>query len=183
VLCPWPCCCRRCPWRCRRPCRRCLRHPCRRRLRRPFRRRRCHRCRHRHRRCRPRRRHQCRSPPRTSRNSSPRSRRPPTHLSPRAWSARRPGCTSTPRRLSPGNRPNHRTTPGERRRLATPQTRRRTPPPSTRSHQSPQREDLAHASAYRRSGATNLDFSCSCPWPVGREEKSGKRRNRRSEDV
>jgi hypothetical protein len=43
-----------------------------------------------------------RSPPRTSQRSSPRPRRPPTHPSPRARSARWLGCMSTPRRWSLG---------------------------------------------------------------------------------
>jgi hypothetical protein len=180
ALCHWPCCCRCCPCRC--PCRRCLRRPCRRRLRRPCRRHRCHRHHHCHRRRRPRR-HCRRHLPRTSRRSSPRPRRPLTHPSPQAQSARWIGCTSKPRRLSPRNRPSHRTTPRERHRPTTPWTRRITLPPNTRCHQSPPREDLARASAYRRSGATNLDLSCSCPRSVDREEKSGKRNNRRSEDV
>jgi hypothetical protein len=107
ALCHWPCCCRCRPCRRRRRpcCRRCLhRRACRRRCR--HRRHHFHRCRH------LRRRHRRRSLPRTSRKSSPRPRRPPTHPSPRARSARQTGCTSTPQRLSPGNRPSHRTTLG-----------------------------------------------------------------------
>jgi hypothetical protein len=155
ALCHWPCLCRR------RPCRCCHRH----RL---------------HRRCRlHRRRHPCRlrhhrSPPRMSRRSPPRPRRSPTHPSPRAWSARWPGFTSTPRQQSPRNRSSHRTTPRKRCRPATPRTRRKTPPPSTRSHLSPPRGDLARASACRRNGATNFCPSCSCPLLSGREEKRGE---------
>jgi hypothetical protein len=152
----WPCCCHCRP--CRRPCRRLCRRPCRRR-------------RHHHRRIRPRRRHHRRSPPRTSQRSSPRPMRPPTYPSPRAQSARRPGCMSTPRRRSPGNRPSHQTMPGERCRLATPQTRKKTPPPSTQSRRSPPREGSAHTSACRQNGATNFRLSCSCPWWSRREEK------------
>ena len=81
--CCCPCCCRRrcCPCCCRR-CRSCCRH-CR-----PCCRRRCHRHRRRRRRRRPR--------PRRRRPSPPHPRSTPTHPSPRARSARRPGCTSRP---------------------------------------------------------------------------------------
>jgi hypothetical protein len=101
ALCHWPCCCCCRPCRHRRSCRRrCLNHrPCYRRRRR---RHHLHCCRHRRR----------RSLPQTSRKSSPRLRRPLTHPSPRARRARRTGCTSTPRRLSPGSRPSTRTTLG-----------------------------------------------------------------------
>jgi hypothetical protein len=96
----WPYCC---PYCC--PCCRRRRHLRRRRRhlhrRRRHRRRPCHR---RHRR-----------PPRTSPRSPPRPRRPPTHLSPRAWHALRPGCKSIPPRRSPRSRLNHQTTPGEAR--------------------------------------------------------------------
>jgi hypothetical protein len=63
---------------------------------------------------------------------------------------------------------------GGKHRPAIPRTRRKTPAPSTRSHQNPPREDLAHASACRRSDVANLDLSCPCPWSDGREEEVGK---------
>jgi hypothetical protein len=98
----WPCCCPCCRCHCR-PC--CRRHrPCR------YRRlhhRRLHRRRHH--------RHRRRCHPRTSPRSPPRPRSTLTHPSPRAGSARRPGCRSRPPRQSPGSRLNHQTMPGERR--------------------------------------------------------------------
>jgi hypothetical protein len=96
----WPCRCRCRRRPCRRPC--CRRHH--------------HRRRHRHRR-RPRhhrrRRLRC-SPPCTSQRSPLRLRRPPTHPSPRAQRARRPGCMSTPPPQSLGNCLSRQTMPGER---------------------------------------------------------------------
>jgi hypothetical protein len=145
-----------------RPCRR----PCHRRLCHRPRRRRRHRRRH----CRPRRHHHRRSPPRTSQRNPPHLRRPPTHPSPRAQSARWLGCMSTPRRRSPGNRPSHQTIPGERYRPATPRTRRRTPPTSTRNRRNPLRKGSARASACCQSGVTNSRPSCSCPWWNRKEE-------------
>jgi hypothetical protein len=154
----WPCCC---PCCC--PC---CRH----------RRRRCHLCRRRHRSCRRlhrrrRHRHRRRRPPRTSPRSSPRPRSTPTHPSPRARRARRPGCRFIPLRQSPGSRLSHQTTPGKRQEPVNPQTRRRTPPPSTPSRRSPPREESAHACVCRRSDAKNYHPSCSCPWWNGRKEK------------
>jgi hypothetical protein len=140
ALCHWPC---RCRCRCRRPC---CRRPRRRLRRRP--RRRCHR----------------RSPPRTSQRSPPRPRRPSTHPSPRARSARWPGCRTTPRWRFPRNRLSLRTMPGARCKPAIPRTRRRTPPPSTQNRQNPPREGSARASACHQSVATNFRSSCSCPW-------------------
>jgi hypothetical protein len=148
-----PCCCpchrrgrprrRRC--RCRR--RLCC---CRRHHRRRLRRRRCLR-------------HRRRCPPQTSPRSPPRPRSTPTHPSPRARCAGRPGCRSRPPRQSPRSRLNHQTTPGERRGPETLWTRRGTPPLSTPSRQSPPREESAHACAYHRSVARNCYPSYSCP--------------------
>jgi hypothetical protein len=159
----WPCCCpccRRCRHRCH-PCR-CRHRPCR-----------CRR--HRHRRLRRRRRRRRRRhPPRTSRRNSPRPRSTPTHPSPRAWHARRPGCKSIPPRRSPGSRLNHQTTPGERQEPESPRTRRRTPPPTTLSHQSPLREESARACACRPSDAKSHHLSCSCPWRKWKEGEEMK---------
>jgi hypothetical protein len=113
----WPCCCpccrrRRCrPCCCRRrhPCCRCCR-PCRRRHRHRRHRLRCRRRRPRHRR---------RRPPRTS---PPRPRSTPTHPSPRARSARRPGCKSRPPPQAPGSHLNHQTTHTEEWEPGTPRT-------------------------------------------------------------
>jgi hypothetical protein len=146
----WPCpCCRRRPWCC----------PCDRRRHRPCRRRRCP-C---HCRCRRRRRRRRRRPrPRRRRQSPLHPRSTPTHLSPRARSARRPGCMTRLPQLSPRSRPSHRTTPGERREPEFPRTRRRTPPPSILSHRNPPMEESVRACA-----------CCSCPW---RKQTGEKRR-------
>jgi hypothetical protein len=95
----WPCCCPCCHRHCRPCCRR--HHPCRCR-RHHHRRLRRHRHHHHRRRC----------PPRMSPRSPPRPRSTPTHPSPRARSARRPGCRSRPPRQALGSRLNHQTTPG-----------------------------------------------------------------------
>jgi hypothetical protein len=147
----WPCCCPCCYPCCRRHCRSCCRchHPCRcrRRYHRRLRRRRHH---HHRRRC----------PPRTSPRSPPRPRSTPTHPSPRAWSARRPGCRSRPPRQSPRSRLNHQTTLGER-------------------------QESAHVCACHQSEAKNRYLSYSCPWWQCREEEESKqqqemRKSRRS---
>jgi hypothetical protein len=132
----WPCCC---PCCC--PCCRCHCRPCCRR-RRPCRRRRCRLRRHRHHR------HRRRCSPQTSPRSPPRLRSTPTHPSPRARSARWPGCRFRPPRQSPGSRLNHQTTLGERQEPEIPRTRRRTPPPSTPSRRSPPKEESAHVCAH-----------------------------------
>jgi hypothetical protein len=137
----WPCCC---PC-CRPYYRRC--RPCYRR----HRRRRRHRLRRRRRRLR----HRRHRPPRTS---PPRPRSTPTHPSPRARSARWPGCNSRPPRRSPESRPSHRTMLGEGPELETPRTQRRTPPLSITSCQSPRTEELARACV-------------SCPWWKCKERK------------
>jgi hypothetical protein len=91
----WPCCCPCCCPCCRCHCRPCCRRrcPCRHRLRHHRRLRRRHH--HRHRR---------RCSPRMSPRSPPRPRSTPTHPSPRARSARRPGCRTRRHRGRDGSR-------------------------------------------------------------------------------